>query len=48
VRITPELALSGTRELVVELMTELYLRFGWEGATTELVTDMQAEISRNN
>lgn len=48
VQITPELALSGTKELVVTVMTELFQRFGWDGVTSELVSDVQAEIARDN
>jgi hypothetical protein len=47
VQITPELALSGTKELVVKVMTELFQRFGWDGVTAELVSDVQAEIGRD-
>lgn len=47
VQITPELALSGTKELVVKVLTELFQRFGWDGVTAKLVSDIQVEIERD-
>lgn len=39
--LTPEQALTGTRQVAAELTTDLLLRFGWRGVTNELVSRMQ-------
>jgi hypothetical protein len=42
--ITPEIALTGTREISAGLAADLLLRFGWKGVTSEMITSIQDDV----
>lgn len=44
IELTAETALTGVRDLAVEYAVNLLQRFGWTGATTDMVQGMQEEV----